>query len=169
MRECRQCHECKPLDQFTLCSSIHRPSASYYKHTCRQCTAKQRRMLRKLHKSTQMPKAGACPLCCRFVPIGRWVLDHDHETGMMRGWICSDCNCGIGKGCESILVLENWIQHLESSRFPRYRAPQESELTKASTNTEKDWNFPTPVQDSVWGRGSSTTDRSTNATGLDSQ
>ncbi len=38
--------------------------------------------------------------CCGGAPNGRgegFHLDHCHETGQFRGWLCSNCNSGIGK------------------------------------------------------------------------
>lgn len=39
-----------------------------------------------------------CAICQSDEPIGRkyWATDHDHETGSVRGILCSNCNLGIG-------------------------------------------------------------------------
>lgn len=40
-----------------------------------------------------------CPICHKTTIPGltsKVVLDHDHETGLARGWICDSCNTGIG-------------------------------------------------------------------------
>lgn len=44
------------------------------------------------------PRPAACE-CCDGPPNGKGVLhlDHDHETGAFRGWLCSLCNTAIGK------------------------------------------------------------------------
>lgn len=36
--------------------------------------------------------------CCNSLPNGKGALhnDHDHVTKKFRGWICSNCNRGIG-------------------------------------------------------------------------
>lgn len=37
--------------------------------------------------------------CCGMLPGGRWKrlhLDHNHETGKFRGWLCGRCNPAIG-------------------------------------------------------------------------
>jgi hypothetical protein len=37
---------------------------------------------------------GTCDLCGQIAePLH---LDHDHETGMLRGWLCHHCNTGLG-------------------------------------------------------------------------
>ena len=110
-RECKDCHEIKDIIQFTKATPVR--SVAYYKHTCKSCTQMNKRHLRLLHKQFQMPSAGKCPLCSRFVSNGKWVLDHDHTSHLMRGWICNECNVGIGKAMENKIVLHNWIKHLE--------------------------------------------------------
>jgi hypothetical protein len=37
---------------------------------------------------------GACQVCTR---VRRLYLDHDHDTGLIRGWLCYGCNVFIGR------------------------------------------------------------------------
>ncbi len=45
-------------------------------------------------------QGGGCAICGVAGPeAARWgvlVVDHDHETGKVRGLLCSNCNCAIG-------------------------------------------------------------------------
>lgn len=40
-----------------------------------------------------------CPICLKksICGISRIVLDHNHKTGDVRGWLCESCNTGIGR------------------------------------------------------------------------
>lgn len=39
-----------------------------------------------------------CAICGREAPLQRpLVIDHDHETGVVRGLLCTGCNTSIGK------------------------------------------------------------------------
>src|SRR5208282_5642773 len=48
------------------------------------------------------PRESDCPprpldnrcQCCEEAITYRLLLDHDHETGMFRGWVCRPCNTG---------------------------------------------------------------------------
>ena len=42
-------------------------------------------------------------LCC----------DHDHKTGVFRGWLCSRCNTIAGKIDENISVIRGMLSYLE--------------------------------------------------------
>jgi hypothetical protein len=39
-------------------------------------------------------------------------LDHDHATGVFRGWLCNACNLGIGKLGDTIESLEHALTYL---------------------------------------------------------
>ena len=42
-----------------------------------------------------------------------WCLDHNHDNGNFRGYICQLCNTGISNLQENITVLNNAISYLE--------------------------------------------------------
>lgn len=44
------------------------------------------------------------------------MIDHCHETGKVRGILCSSCNMGIGKFKDNIELLEAAIKYLKTSR-----------------------------------------------------
>jgi hypothetical protein len=43
--------------------------------------------------ATAERRAGVCPVCLKDGPL---VLDHDHVTGVVRGWLCGHCNRALG-------------------------------------------------------------------------
>ncbi len=44
-------------------------------------------------------------------------VDHDHETGKIRGLLCGNCNRGIGLLGDNIETLQNLIKYLEESKM----------------------------------------------------
>jgi len=57
---------------------------------------------------------GRCALCETTQPSGRgWHLDHDHETGKVRGALCSNCNLGLGLLGDTVAALRNAVAYLE--------------------------------------------------------
>jgi hypothetical protein len=40
---------------------------------------------------------GCCGICGDFYPGVRMGIDHDHDTGDIRGLLCTKCNTGLGK------------------------------------------------------------------------
>jgi hypothetical protein len=43
----------------------------------------------------------------------QWACDHDHVTGLFRGWLCVKCNLGLGNLGDSVERLRNAIDYLE--------------------------------------------------------
>jgi hypothetical protein len=56
-----------------------------------------------------------CAICGTKDPgyKGRFVVDHDHDTGNVRGLLCDRCNTGIGFLQDNIAVLRSAINYLE--------------------------------------------------------
>ena len=44
------------------------------------------------------------------------VVDHDHETGAVRGILCIQCNTILGYAGDSVAILKKAARFLESSR-----------------------------------------------------
>jgi DNA-directed RNA polymerase subunit RPC12/RpoP len=42
------------------------------------------------------------------------ALDHDHATGKVRGYLCNNCNRGIGLLKDSVEVLSKAIEYLNT-------------------------------------------------------
>lgn len=56
----------------------------------------------------QEGKCGACNTPFSETPH----IDHDHETGQVRGLLCRGCNTGIGSFKENIHALQGAIEYL---------------------------------------------------------
>jgi len=104
-RTCRKCGDTKPLGRF------RGPD-----HTCRDCRSAEGRRrrsqpaarrrardarLRRLYGITLAEfetlarrQRWRCRVCGQHVPL---VVDHDHESGDVRGLLCSSCNAGLGQ------------------------------------------------------------------------
>lgn len=120
MKICTKCGESKPLDQFY----VYSPENNLRRGSCATCHSKRarewiaanperaratsrRRLLReKYGLNTEQYDAlleaqGGCCACCGSTePRGKgeqtFAVDHDHETGQLRGILCHPCNRAIG-------------------------------------------------------------------------
>lgn len=43
-------------------------------------------------------------------------LDHDHTTGVFRGWLCHACNIGLGKFGDSVASVERILAYLKRAQ-----------------------------------------------------
>jgi predicted nucleic acid-binding Zn ribbon protein len=64
----------------------------------------------------------ACAICRITdpeIPRGKrqqWKVDHCHETGAIRGILCSKCNWGLGMFNEDSNVMQSAINYLEAAK-----------------------------------------------------
>lgn len=58
-------------------------------------------------------QGGKCAICGTKEFNGRgYAVDHDHETGNVRGILCTNCNTGIAMFKDNVEVMENAIDYL---------------------------------------------------------
>ena len=64
------------------------------------------------------PRPELCE-CCNGEHNGKGKLhmDHDHKTGLFRGWLCMKCNTGIGKLGDDEFGLQRAIMYLARSQY----------------------------------------------------
>jgi hypothetical protein len=74
-----------------------------YKKEHPEVRRKHRRKARGVKNPTGETKHGPCELCGQ---VKNLQLDHDHETGCIRGWLCVRCNIALG-----------WLEILLKGRF----------------------------------------------------
>lgn len=116
MKKCIRCGEVKPLSDF---SPAGKPRSGY-RSECKACRNKDERERDKTCRPSRIPEVrrafnlqrryrlsvedyeamnsaqgGRCAIC-DCIPERGLVVDHDHDTGLVRGLLCHLCNQGIG-------------------------------------------------------------------------
>lgn len=60
-----------------------------------------------------------CAICGTDQPGGRgnryFAVDHDHQTGQVRGLLCFNCNTAIGKLNDDVATLQRAVLYLTKS------------------------------------------------------
>lgn len=95
---------------------------------CRDCSkmrSKERSAIKKKFKDLVAPKFGTPCECCGKPVTRNWQLDHDHETGEFRGWLCKQCNTGLGN-------LGDTLESIEKAKAYLIRARSNSNLSQQS-------------------------------------
>jgi hypothetical protein len=54
--------------------------------------------------------------CFNCGEVAKLHMDHDHTTGKYRGYLCIQCNMGIGQLGDSVEGLEHALSYLKSTR-----------------------------------------------------
>jgi len=62
-------------------------------------------------------QSGVCKICGTDNPgtnKGRFAIDHNHETGKVRGLLCYSCNVGIGHLKDDPFILLSAFKYLKN-------------------------------------------------------
>lgn len=138
-RTCSKCGETKPAEAFGK-----RNGGRWYKSWCRPCEsaarleyarrdprspeerslAYWRRAIKREYGITEADydrmlaeQGGRCAICAATECGGgraRFCIDHDHETGAVRGLLCNRCNAAIGRMEDSADLLARAADYLRS-------------------------------------------------------
>lgn len=91
---------------------------------CRQYTSKRSRMkqygISEVEYIELLESQGhQCPICERdFESTGEQPsIDHDHDTGAVRGLLCRQCNLGIGNLRDDLALVQNAYNYLLAHRL----------------------------------------------------
>lgn len=110
---CAKCHIEKTEEEFYVRKDRNnRPTSR-----CKKCIyVDQRRYstIRKYRISERVYQAlseNGCNICGVYTEK-RLNIDHDHDTGMVRGVLCSRCNLTLGNVKDDISLLEKMIEYL---------------------------------------------------------
>ena len=59
---------------------------------------------------------GKCAICGCHQRYQRLSVDHDHQTGQVRGLLCMHCNRALGHMFDSALRLRNAAEYIERAK-----------------------------------------------------
>ncbi len=122
---CSKCGEEKPLSEFTF----REPKVGKsYRTECKQCANEKNNLRLKLIKEN--PKSVdpnySCLICNKteeelknnnkWNDRSVWTLDHDHTDSTFRGWICNNCNIGLGRFDDDTELLQKAILYIEQHK-----------------------------------------------------
>ena len=105
-KACGDCGNWKPLAKF------HRGAAAGGSgHRCKRCKASYMLKLKydiTLDDYEEMLEAqcNGCAICGQLPSGRRLIVDHDHETGIVRGLLCFNCNVMLGNARDDPVILE---------------------------------------------------------------
>lgn len=61
-------------------------------------------------------QGGVCKICHKPPSYGYLHVDHDHNTGEVRGLLCRSCNLGLGMFKDCALKLYHAMQYLTKGK-----------------------------------------------------
>lgn len=105
---CKTCKQEKPLDEY------YRLGAIGTRSDCKNCYSINAHLYKKMRKNQVAPEEGtACECCGDSTKKLNW--DHDHETKEHRGWICWNCNVGIGNLGDNLEGVTKAVEYLKGA------------------------------------------------------
>ena len=111
---CVECGKMLNPESGYVISSSNRTGKLYLASACRPCQNHRVQVVAKLKQKHEHPPAGTPCQCCGR--ISKLFLDHTHGDDKFRGWICRECNSGIGLLGDSAESLKRAWEYLEASK-----------------------------------------------------
>jgi len=109
-KACIRCHLVLGIESFSLDKRGRR-------NVCKECRRKSSKIVNKLRrewrKNNPDTVATTCDCCGERRKL---VVDHCHDTGEMRGWLCNPCNVAIGNLGDNLSGVLKAVQYLSRSK-----------------------------------------------------
>lgn len=67
------------------------------------------------YESMRVAQANRCAICFQVSESNRLSIDHDHETGAVRGLLCTRCNWALGIMLDDPERLQSAATYLRSN------------------------------------------------------
>ena len=109
IKTCEECNTTKNQTFFTLSSNIDIYGRRTLRNVCSACMVEQHRQIKKI-KDNLPYESKECECCGKTNT--RLFIDHNHTTGIFRGWLCHKCNSGIGLLGDQLEGVEKAIKYL---------------------------------------------------------
>lgn len=153
MKICKDCQTEMPVSDFYK-STITKDGYNSYCKKCHQARIKsspnqeaniRKAQLKKLYDITPEEydkllekQEGVCAICLQpnFSKKGYLSVDHDHNTGFVRGLLCRSCNMGIGKLKDDTKILKSAIFYLDKANVEMNRELREMLIANMRKNGE---------------------------------
>jgi hypothetical protein len=116
-KPCTGCKLVKPLDAF----SVHPHGALGRNPKCKECIRANglRYTKSRLEALAQRTRPDMCDCCGQLRTLRRAMhWDHDHATGLFRGWLCHYCNSALGAVKDNVEQLQQLIDYLNRGGGP---------------------------------------------------
>lgn len=111
MKTCNRCGLEKPLEGFPKHPGVKIGRSA----VCKSCKVeKNQTRLYNLTTTQALEITNNCHLCNRSLTNKKVCIDHDHQTGLVRGILCSSCNISLGVFGDNIEGLMKVIEYLRN-------------------------------------------------------
>jgi hypothetical protein len=125
-KRCAKCGEHKSVDNFYVIQRKDRNKPQLY-HRCKFCCSDVKSNSKAYYRDWELKKKygisleeyneqvslreNHCDICCEKVKTLH--VDHNHDTGKIRGYLCGSCNRGIGLLKDNSAICREAAGYLE--------------------------------------------------------
>lgn len=116
---CSTCQRAKPREEF----AENRSTRTGLNKECRACRSvawiqHKYDLSVSEYQDLYDSQGGRCAICAQLPSGGRLCVDHDHESGEVRGLLCDNCNKAIGLFQDSPEVIINAVEYIKAASKP---------------------------------------------------
>ena len=111
----------KTFKEKGICPNCLKNPSAVGKTCCQQCLDDKKLALkfgtagpyRQLYVELFERQQGLCGICSKA--MSRPVLDHCHQTMVVRGLLCSNCNVGLGQFKDNTEILASAMRYIQNN------------------------------------------------------